>query len=100
MRKKPKSVIHIEFSPHSLLFDARPIWAALRKAEGNGDLEAGLTDRVSGEFGQMALHIATRHNIIKHAVKELRSALLAFYERMPDQWDTKSKLDPRVVRER
>jgi hypothetical protein len=33
MQTNPKSVIHVNFLPTDLLFDARPIWTALRLTE-------------------------------------------------------------------
>lgn len=86
MKLPPKSVIHINFIAGALLFDARPIWSALRGAEENGTVSKGLADKLFREFGGTAIHLGTRHFVRKRAVEDLKSALLDVYNQVPEPW--------------
>jgi hypothetical protein len=63
MKRTPKSVIHINFVPTDLAFDARAIWTAMRDAEKEGRLNPGSFEAVSSQLGNTAIHLATRDYI-------------------------------------
>lgn len=75
MKAAPKSVIHINFLPIDLAFDARPIWTAIRAAEAEGRLPVGSFESISTRLGGTAIHIATRDYVMRAAVRELKSAI-------------------------
>jgi hypothetical protein len=97
MRRPPKSVIHINFLAGSLLFDARPIWTALRNAEEKGKIPRGLSEQLFQELGQVAIHLGTRYYILKRALEELKGALREIYNQVPEPWDVKSAGGVRVI---
>jgi hypothetical protein len=86
VRLPPRSVIHINFVPYDLAFDARPIWTELRDAVGRSGLDTTTADRLQEEYGETAEHLATRHYLMRQAVGELKSALVDIYSQVPDQW--------------
>jgi hypothetical protein len=99
MRQLPKSVIHVNFRVSStLLFDTRPIWAALRQAEERGRVPASLTQELSQRFGETAEHLAVRHYIMACAIEELKSALSEIYNQVRDPWSLPSVDGCRAVR--
>ena len=93
----PQSVIHINFMVGQILFDARPIWTSLRQAEAAGKLRANAANDISAQFGNTALHIATRHSLIRLAIRELNKSLKSLYELLPDPSQIKPHLGFRVV---
>lgn len=86
MNNPPKSVIHINFLAGVLLFDARPIWTALRSAEQSGRVSSQVLEAIHNEFDEMALHLGTRHYLLGLAVEQLKASLQDLYEMVPDQW--------------
>jgi hypothetical protein len=97
MASPPKSVIHINFIAGDLIFDARPIWTALRNAEKGGRVSTGLADRLFQEFGGTAIHLGTRNYVMRRAVEELKSALLDIYNQVPQPWSIPTASDFRVI---
>jgi hypothetical protein len=97
MKQAPKSVIHINFIAGELLFDARPVWAALRRAVESGKVSKMLGDQLSKEFGETALHLGMRHYVMKTAVKELKSALGDVYKLVPEPWSVPDVNGYRVI---
>jgi len=59
MSSIPKAVIHINFLPGELLFDARPIWTALNLATSKGQVPT-LSKKLGEEPAAMAIHLGTR----------------------------------------
>jgi hypothetical protein len=86
MSGPPQSVIHVNFIAGPLLFDARPIWTALRQAENDGKIHAPVPADLMREFGDTAIHLGTRHYVMKRAVEELKSALVDIYNLVPEPW--------------
>jgi hypothetical protein len=97
MASPPKSVIHINFMAGVLIFDARPIWTALRNAEKDRKVSTGLADRLFHELGGTAIHLGTRHYVMRRAVEELKSALLDVYNQVPEPWSIPAVRGFRVV---
>jgi hypothetical protein len=97
MASPPKSVIHINFIAGSLLFDARPIWTALRNAERDGKVPTGLAERLFQDLGGTAIHLGTRHYVMKRAVEDLKSALLDVYNQVPEPWNISAVSGFRVI---
>jgi hypothetical protein len=86
MKVPPQSVIHIDFEGGPLIFDARPVWTALRSAEARGKLAASLTADAAARFGNTAIHLGTRHYLMKRAVEELQGSLLELFNLVEDSW--------------
>jgi hypothetical protein len=86
VKPPPKSVIHINFVPDDLQFDPRPIWASLRDASERAVVPAVLVGQLQQAFGETAIHLATRHYIMKRAIEELKTALTDIYNQIPDSW--------------
>lgn len=86
MGAPPKSVVHINFLPGVSVFDARPIWTALRKAEETGRVTPDVAQSIHGALDDTALHLRMRHYLLNLAVKQLRTALLDLYKLVPDEW--------------
>lgn len=97
MQDAPKSVIHINFVPIDLSFDARPIWAAMRSAENKGKLAGGTFERISAELGGTAIHIATRDYVMRAAVRELKSAIGALSHLVPFTLSLDEMRQPRFL---
>lgn len=100
LRKKmpvPQSVIHINFMVGQILFDARPIWTALRQAESSGKIRSNAASEISAEFGNTALYIATRHSLIGISIRELNRSLKDLYAFVPDPSQIKPHMGFRVV---
>lgn len=98
MKPPPKSVIHINFDTGPLVFDARPIWAALMKAEKQRKIPAGRATELMERFGETAIHLGTRHYLMKQAIRELQAALLDVYNLIPEPWSIAAARGFRVVR--
>lgn len=97
MSRPPQSVIHINFIAGPLLFDARPIWAAAREAETQGKIPPNLATHLFSELGDTAVHLGTRHYIMKQATEELKNSLRDIYNLVPEPWAIPSKSGFRVV---
>lgn len=82
----PKSVIHINFVAGEITFDARPIWAALNEATNHSAIPAQINTDIQTEFGQSALHLGTRHYLMKVALNELKAGLTDVYQLVPEEW--------------
>jgi hypothetical protein len=93
----PKSVIHINFMVGQILFDARPIWTALRQAESAGKIRSNAATELYAEFGNTALYLATRHSLIRIAIRELNRSLKDLYALVPDPSQIKPHMGFRVV---
>jgi hypothetical protein len=83
MPAAPQSVIHINFLPMNLVFDARPIWTALRVASSEGKLPHDASDKISGALGGTAIHLATRDYIMRSAVLELKNGTAGLCDLVP-----------------
>jgi hypothetical protein len=83
MADAPKAVIHINFLPMALLFDARPIWASVIRASNEGRLPADAMDRISGAWGPTAIHLATRNGMMRIAVRELKTGMQTLCDLVP-----------------
>jgi hypothetical protein len=97
MASPPKSAIHINFEVGHLPFDARPIWSALIDAEKEGRVPAGSMNRISGAFGETAIHLATRHYIMRQAVEQLNGSLRDIYNEVRDPWSVPAVSGIRVI---
>lgn len=97
MSRSPQSVIHINFIAGALLFDARPIWAAARKAEERGKIQPNLATHLFNELGATAIHLGTRHYIMKRATEELKNSLGEIYNLVPEPWAIPVTRGVRVV---
>jgi len=97
MKSPPSSVIHINFIAGSLVFDARPIWTATREAESKGKLPKQVATRLFTNLGGTAIHLCTRHYVMKHATEELKAALQDIYNLVPEPWRIPEKDGFRVV---
>jgi|HubBroStandDraft_1064217.scaffolds.fasta_scaffold32397_2 hypothetical protein len=80
----PKAVICINFLPTIILFDARPIWAAVIRAAREGRLPPDAMERISGPWGNTAIHLATRDAIMRRAVRELKEGMQSLCDLIPD----------------
>src|ERR1039458_3488104 len=85
MHTPPKSVIHINFVVGALIFDARPIWGALRAAGQKGRISSQVSESIQRQFGRTAIHLGTRHYLLKVAAEELSAALSETYKLVPAQ---------------
>src|SRR5258708_21911972 len=83
MRAAPQSVIHINFLPTNLVFDARPMWTALRVASSEGKLPPNAFEQISRALGGAAVHLATRDYIMRSAVLELKRGTAALCDLVP-----------------
>jgi hypothetical protein len=84
MKPVPNHVIHIEFSPGTLFFDARPIWHALDAAEALGRVPRGTSVALQQKLGEMAIHLATRFLLMRFAVTELKVVCSTLYTHAPE----------------
>jgi len=99
MSSIPKAVIHINFLPGELLFDARPIWTALNLATGKGKVPT-LSKKLGEELGAVAIHLGTRDYMLRAAIRELNAATKAIWEFVPTAVDVGSIPNTRVMRGR
>jgi hypothetical protein len=79
----PKAVVHVNFLPTALVFDARPIWSAVMRASQENRLPAEAMERISGAWGLTAIHLATRDGIMRAAVRELKTGMAALCDLVP-----------------
>jgi hypothetical protein len=79
----PKAVVQINFLPITLVFDARPIWSGVMRASREKRLPADAMERISGVWGQTALHLATRDGIMRVAVRELKTGMQTLCDLIP-----------------
>ena len=97
MRAAPKTVIHINFLPGELLFDARPIWTALRTATSKGTVPT-LPKTLQEELGGTAIHLGTRDYMMRVAFRELNAATKAVWDFVPSAVEVSSIPNTRVMR--
>jgi hypothetical protein len=97
MRQPPRSIIHINFTAGALVFDARPIWTAATNAESLGKLPKLLASQLSADLGPTAIHLGTRHYVMKRAISELKIALEDVYNLVPEPWAIPDTRGFRVV---
>jgi hypothetical protein len=97
MDRTPKSVIHINFVPIDLAFDARTIWRAMRCAETEGRLAPGSFEAVSSQLGNTAIHLATRDYIMRSAVQALKASVSALADTIPLTLSLDQMRQPRVL---
>lgn len=83
MPSTPKAVVHVNFLPNALVFDARPIWSAVMKASREKRLPADAMERISGRWGNTAIHLATRDGIMRTAVRELKNGMKVLCDLIP-----------------
>lgn len=83
MAGSPKAVVHVNFLPTVLVFDARPIWSAVLRASREKRLPADAMERISGAWGNTAIHLATRDGIMRVAVRELKAGTSALCDLVP-----------------
>jgi hypothetical protein len=95
----PKTVIHINFLPGELSFDARPIWTALNHATGKGKVQT-LPKNLAQELGAVAIHLGTRDYMLRAAIRELNAASKAIWEFVPTAVEVASICNTRVMRGR
>jgi len=88
MRARPKSVIQIDFSVGDLIFDSRPIWSALGRAVEQGAVGASVGCGLPQEFGETAIHLATRHYLMQRAIEELKISLTDIFNQVSGSWGT------------
>jgi hypothetical protein len=98
MRSGPKSVIHINFVVGDLFFDARPIWAALSRAAERGEVAPSVANELPEKFGETAIHLATRHYLMKRAIEELKLALADIFNQVSEAWGMPEAGVDRVIR--
>jgi hypothetical protein len=99
MSLAPKAVIHINFIPGELLFDARPIWTALNSATSEGKVPT-LPKELGEELGQTAIHLGTRDYMMRAALRELNASTKAIWEFVPSAIEVGSIPNTRVMRGR
>lgn len=83
MTGTPKAVVHVNFLPTMLAFDARPIWSAVLRASHEKRLPADAMERISGAWGNTAIHLATRDGIMRVAVRELKAGMSTLCDLIP-----------------
>jgi hypothetical protein len=86
MRTPPKAVIHINFDIGNLVFDARPIRTALADAAQRGTIPTSTVHDLLEELVESGLYLATRHCLMSTAVQELKTAIGALCELIPENW--------------
>jgi hypothetical protein len=96
MAGSPKAVVHVNFLPTILVFDARPVWAAVLRASREKRLPADAMEYISGTWGNTAIHLATRDGIMRVAVRELKAGMSALCDLVPTTLsiDTLRQLPP------
>jgi hypothetical protein len=99
MNSIPKAVIHINFLPGELLFDARPLWTALNFATSKGNVPT-LSQKSAEELGATAIHLGTRDYMLRAAIRELNAATKAIWDFVPTAVDVRSVPNTRVMRGR
>jgi hypothetical protein len=99
MSSIPKVVIHINFLPGELLFDARPIWTALNVATGRRKVPS-LSKKLGEALGALAIHLGTRDYMLRATIRELNAATKAVWEFVPTAVDVDSIPNTRVMRGR
>jgi hypothetical protein len=99
MSSIPKAVIHINFLPGELVFDARPIWTALNLATSKGKTPT-ISKKLGEELGATAIHLGTRDYMLRAAIRELNASTRAIWEFVPTAVDVDSIPNTRVMRGR
>ncbi len=99
MSPAPKAVIHINFLPGELLFDARPIWTALNSATSKAKVPT-LPKELGNELGQTAIHLGTRDYMMRAALRELNASTKAIWDFIPSAIEVGSIPNTRVMRGR
>ena len=100
MSPAPKAVIHINFLPGELLFDARPIWTALNSATNKAKGSQLLPKELGKELGQTAIHLGTRDYMMRAALRGLNASTKAIWEFVPSAIEVGSIPNTRVMRGR
>jgi hypothetical protein len=95
----PKAVIHINFLPGQLLFDARPIWTALNLATSRGKVPT-LSKKLGEYLGATAIHLGTRDYMLRAVIRELNASTKAIWEFIPTAVEVASIPNTRVMRGR
>lgn len=96
MKAAPSSVIHINFVPGAIVFDARPIWTALNGAVKEGRISSALCEEVQQDFGQKAIHLGTKHALLALTIEDIRDAQLKIAVLL-DKTPVESHMGYRVV---
>ncbi len=99
MSSSPKAVIHINFLPGELVFDARPIWTAANSAVSAGRIPA-LSKQLGEELGGTAIHLGTRDYMMRAALRELKAATVAIWDFVPTAVEISSIPNTRLMRGR
>jgi len=86
MRSLPTAVIHINFAPGILLFDARPIRAALASAAACGRIPAGAAHDLLDGLIEGGLALATRDYAMRLAVQAPKDAIGDLCALIPERW--------------
>ncbi len=68
------------------MFEPRRIWTALRRAEERQFIRAGTRVKLELRLGNTAIYLATRDQILRAGISELRNSLANLAERAPDSW--------------
>ena len=68
------------------------------KAEKQRKIPAGRATELMERFGETAIHLGTRHYLMKQAIRELQAALLDVYNLIPEPWSIAAARGFRVVR--
>jgi hypothetical protein len=97
MNPTPKAVIHINFLPGELLFDARPIWSALNRAAELGNVPPSLPEKLGKRFGGTAIHLGTRDYIMRATIRELKAAILEMCNLVSNAVEVSSIPNTRVL---
>jgi hypothetical protein len=87
----PQEVIHFNFPRGLYLFDARPIWTAIRNA--------GLPDSIGKQFGPTAVALVNRSILMDRALQKLDHALKELYA-LPELLQMADVVDGKAVEEK
>jgi hypothetical protein len=99
MSPAPQAVIHINFLPGELLFDARPIWTALNTATSKGKVPT-LPKELGEELGGTAIHLGTRDYMMRAALRELNASTKAIWDFVPSAIEVGCVPNTRVMKGR
>lgn len=79
----PQSVIHINFNARNVLFNPALVWGELRKVVEAGKLSEAAEAVLKEQFGDMALSIVTRSDLMRVAANELNTSLDELFDSLP-----------------
>jgi hypothetical protein len=83
-------------SPSALTINPN-IWTALNGAADKGIISESLAVSLSNKFGETALHLGTRHQLMRLAIRDLQTGMTTLCDLIPLEIGLDTLANPRVI---